>query len=224
MLSSASLFQKYSWPMWFDNVISLRMKKCIWTIIYPHFENKLLNNKTCNISYNFLFLFAYFPDVGKATRELRTRNPELRVLVSVGGAHVPADVAESLVKSAERRAVFSSSVSRIVKNEELNGIEINFELEAKGGSRYSKGGIVALAKVYLPITNLFLSKRANFYVNRGLNTALLFDVQRKFQVTTSLLRDPLGGIHKLCHTLWGRRGSTKCDIVWQEGGILNFVT
>ena len=78
---------------------------------------------------------------------MRRRNPELRVLVSVGGVSVPTDVAESLVKSADRRAVFSSSVSRIVKDEELNGIEINFKLEAKGGSRNSKGGLVALAKV-----------------------------------------------------------------------------
>ena len=31
-------------------------------------------------------------------------------------------------------------------------------------------------------------------------------------------------IHKLRHTLRGRRGSMKCDIVWQVGrGILNFV-
>ena len=33
----------------------------------------------------------------------------------------------------------------------------------------------------------------------------------------------LGGIYKLRHTLRGR-GSTKCDIVIQGGGILNFVT
>ncbi|PSN54362.1 hypothetical protein C0J52_14104 [Blattella germanica] len=61
-------------------------------------------------------------DVGKATRELRKRNPELHVLVSVGGDHVPTEVAEALVKSADRRAVFSSSVARMIKDEELNGL------------------------------------------------------------------------------------------------------
>lgn len=85
--------------------------------------------------------------MGKATRELRRRNPELEVLVSVGGVQVPTEVAEALVKSSDRRATFASSVARGITDADLNGIEINFRLDAKGGSKHLKGGLVALAKV-----------------------------------------------------------------------------
>ncbi|KAJ4443027.1 hypothetical protein ANN_04677 [Periplaneta americana] len=86
-------------------------------------------------------------DVAKATRELRLRNPELLTLVRVGGHRVSTDVAEALVKSGERRATFASSVSRIIRETDINGIELSFTLETKGGSKHSKGGIVALAKL-----------------------------------------------------------------------------
>jgi GH18 family chitinase len=85
--------------------------------------------------------------VGKATGELRRRNPELQVLVSVGGERVPTEVAEALVKSAERRAAFASSVARSIRDADMNGIEISFRLDAKGGSKNSKAGLLALTKV-----------------------------------------------------------------------------
>ncbi|XP_021929217.1 uncharacterized protein LOC110834409 [Zootermopsis nevadensis] len=95
------------------------------------------NNYTLNLT----------TDVGKATRELRLQNPELEVLISVGGVRVPTEVVEAMVKSADRRAMFASSIARIVRDADLSGIEINFRLDSKGGSKYSKGGLVALAKL-----------------------------------------------------------------------------
>jgi hypothetical protein len=87
--------------------------------------------------------------VGKATREVRRRNPELRVLLSVGGVRVPTEVVEALVKSADRRTAFASSVARNVRDAGLNGVEVDFRLDARGVSKQSKGGLVALAKVWL---------------------------------------------------------------------------
>jgi hypothetical protein len=60
---------------------------------------------------------------------------------------VPTEVIEAMVKSPDRRATFASSVARSIRDADLNGIEINFRLDAKGGSKYSKEGLVALAKV-----------------------------------------------------------------------------
>jgi hypothetical protein len=88
-------------------------------------------------------------DVKKVTRELRSRNSNLQVLARVGGLRVPAETAEVLVKSAERRAAFASSVARNVRDADLNGIELDLRLEARRGSKYSKGGLVSLAKVWI---------------------------------------------------------------------------
>jgi GH18 family chitinase len=85
--------------------------------------------------------------VRKATREVRRRNPELRVLIRVGGVRVPTEVAEALVKSPDRRTAFASSVARIIRDADLNGVEIDLRLDARGVSKQSKGGLVALAKV-----------------------------------------------------------------------------
>jgi hypothetical protein len=65
----------------------------------------------------------------------------------VGGVRVPTEVIEAMIKSADRRAIFASSVASSIREADLNGIEINFSLDAKGGSKYSKGSLVALAKV-----------------------------------------------------------------------------
>jgi GH18 family chitinase len=51
-------------------------------------------------------------EVRKVTAELRRRNSDLQVLASVGGLGVPAETAEALVKSADKRAAFASSVAR----------------------------------------------------------------------------------------------------------------
>jgi GH18 family chitinase len=106
-------------------------------------------------------------DVRKITRELRRRNSDLQVLATVGGLRVPTETAESLVKSADRRAAFASSVARNIRDSNLNGIELDFRLEASGGSKYSKGGLVSLAKVWpqtatLFVTNLLNLKNAGF--------------------------------------------------------------
>lgn len=93
----------------------------------------------------------------KVTRELRRRNSHLQVLASVGGLGVPAATAEALVKSADRRAAFASSVARNIRDADLNGIELDFQLEARGGSKYSKGGLVSLAKVWALMVKLFVS-------------------------------------------------------------------
>lgn len=95
-------------------------------------------------------------DVRKVTRELRRRNPDVKVLASVGGLRVPTETAEALVKSADRRAAFASSVARNIRDADLNGIELDFRLEARRGSIYSKGGLVSLAKVWALTAKLFL--------------------------------------------------------------------
>ena len=70
---------------------------------------------------------------------------------------------------------------------------------------------------------------------RALGTTCRFKGKRNIQVKifhhtilygSSIKVSCIWGIHKIHHTLrGGRRGSTKCDIVWQgRGGILNFVT
>ena len=51
-----------------------------------------------------------------------------------------------------------------------------------------------------------------------ISLSFLYNTERHFG------KEPLGGIHKLRHTLRGRKGQTKCDIVWHGGGILNLVT
>jgi GH18 family chitinase len=89
----------------------------------------------------------FLADVRKITRELRRRNYDLQVLVSVGGFRVPTETAEALVKSADRRAAFASSVARNIRDADLNGVELDFRLDTRGGSKYSKGGLVSLAKV-----------------------------------------------------------------------------
>jgi GH18 family chitinase len=94
-------------------------------------------------------------DVRKVTKELRRRNTDLQVLASVGGLRVPAETAEALVKSAERRAAFASSVARNIRDADLNGIELDLRLEARRGSKYSKGGLVSLAKVWTLTVKLF---------------------------------------------------------------------
>jgi len=96
-------------------------------------------------------------DVRKVTRELRRRNSDLQVLASVGGLGIPAETSEALVKSADRRAAFASSVARNIRDADLNGIELDFQLEARGGSKYSKGDLVSLAKVWALTVKLFVS-------------------------------------------------------------------
>jgi GH18 family chitinase len=95
-------------------------------------------------------------DVRKVTRELRRRNSDLQVLASVGGLRVPTETAEDLVKTADRRAAFASSVALNIRNANLNGIELDFRLEVSGGSKYSKGGLVSLAKVWAHTVKLFV--------------------------------------------------------------------
>jgi GH18 family chitinase len=86
-------------------------------------------------------------DVRTVTRELRKRNSDLQVLVSVGGFLVPTEIAEALVKSAGRRAAFASSVARKIRDSDLNGIELDLRLGARGVSKHSKGNLISLAKV-----------------------------------------------------------------------------
>ena len=101
------------------------------------------------------FLYS-LTDVRKVTKELRRRNSDLQVLASVGGLRVPAETAEALLKSADRRAAFVSSVARNIRDADLNGIELDFRLEARRGFKYSKGGLVSLAKVWAFTVKLFL--------------------------------------------------------------------
>ncbi|XP_069691077.1 mucin-17-like [Periplaneta americana] len=124
---------------YYEGIIALKkLDPCLCThLIFTEAATVNPSNYTLNLT----------SDVAKATRELRLRNPELLTLVRVGGHRVSTDVAEALVKSGERRATFASSVSRIIRETDINGIELSFTLETKGGSKHSKGGIVALAKL-----------------------------------------------------------------------------
>jgi hypothetical protein len=101
----------------------------------------------------------------------------------VGGVRVPTEVIEALVKSADRRTAFASSVARNIRDADLNGVEIDFRLDARGVSKQSKGGLVALAKVwpsptitepseeqwllYIPPASIVMNNRLFFFLHNA---------------------------------------------------------
>ncbi|XP_063234548.1 uncharacterized protein LOC134537730 [Bacillus rossius redtenbacheri] len=103
--------------------------------VYPCLCSHIVHTSAASVADDFTLRLD--PGVSRLAGALKARNPALKLLASVGGAR-----SERLVKSAERRAAFSTGAGRALRDSGLDGLELDLRLRPSGGRQ----GVAELLK------------------------------------------------------------------------------
>ena len=79
--------------------------------------------------------------------DLRSANPDLDLIVSLGGEAVGPDAFSSLAGNEFKLDNLTSSLNDLYRNEVIDGVEVNWEWPLKSGDKEDRAKLVRIARV-----------------------------------------------------------------------------
>ena len=101
---------------------------------------------------------------------MKTSNPHLRVLLSLGGNAIKSEVFETITSSKSLSVEVATNVATYLQANTLDGVELNWQWPGTSGGSKSRDGLTRFTKVSFAV---FVSRLKNKLVQLGLHHCLL---------------------------------------------------
>ena len=96
---------------------------------------------------NAVFVSFSFSDIHSDLKSLKESNPDLRLLISLGGSAIKDVTFSNLITDSDRLANLTSSINDLYRDDVIQGIEIDWEWPMRTGDKKDRIKLIRYARV-----------------------------------------------------------------------------